>query len=287
MIHETAIIQKGAQLEEGVRIGAYSIVEKNVRLGKNVCISPYVHIKGDTQIGENTFIGTGAVIGEMPQMLDLRDNCGKLRIGKNNTIREYVTINSSTSPQKVTSLGDNNYLMGFSHVAHDCSIANNVVICNGALIAGHAEVGDSAFISGNVVIHQFVKIGKLAMIGGLSRVNQDIPPFLMVVGDSRVWGLNLVGLRRASFSKKDIRDIRDAYNLIYRKGLPLKSALVKLEELKSDKVKEMIVFILASKRGICGPKRSTLIEKIFLDYPYLLRSKISTYSIFSKSRNLH
>jgi UDP-N-acetylglucosamine acyltransferase len=174
--------------------------------------------------------------------------------------------------------------MAFSHLAHDCQVANDVVICNGALVAGHVSIGDKAFISGNVVIHQFVRIGSLAMVGGLSRVNQDIPPFMMVVGDSKVWGVNLVGLRRAGFARDDIRKVKQAYNLLYRQNLALKSALKEIENIESAKVKELLVFILASKRGICGPKKSSFLEKLFLDYPYFLRSKIPTYSLYPKTK---
>ena len=266
MIHPKAIIEQGAILEEGV------------------VVSGYAQIKANVIIGENTFVGPGAIIGEAPQMTGVKVNKGRVRIGKNNTIREYVTINSSTSPDKETCLGDNNYLMAFSHLAHDCQVANDVVICNGSLVAGHANIGDKAFISGNVVIHQFVRIGALVMVGGLSRVNQDIPPFMMVVGDSRVWGINLVGLRRAKFSRDEINQVKKAYNLLYRQNLALKTALKEIETIESVKVKELLVFILASKRGICGPKRSSFFEKLFLDYPYLLRNKIPTYDYFLKYR---
>ena len=284
LIDPKAIIENGALLDEDVSIGPYSVVEKSVKLGKGVKVSAFVHIKGDTCIGDNTFIGTGSVIGEGPQMLGVHKAEGKVRIGKNNIIREYVTINAPETKDSTTSLGDENFLMAFSHLAHDCKLANNIVICNGALVAGHVEIGERAFISGNVVVHQFVRIGRLAMIGGLSRLNQDVPPFMMVVGDSRVWGLNLVGLRRVKFSRDDLSQIKKAYNLLYRNKLPIKKALAELEKIDSEKVKEIIVFILSSKRGICGPKRNTLWEKLFLDYPYLLRTKIPTWREFLNSR---
>lgn len=286
MIHPTAIISKGVKIAEEVKIGPYAVIEEGVNLARGVAVSAFANIKGRVYIGENTFVGTGAIIGEVPQVLDLNQPAGGVHVGKNNIIREYVTVHSSMYPDKDTTLGDDNFLMAFSHVAHDCRIASRVVICNGALLAGHIEVAEGAFISGNVVIHQFVRIGRLAMIGGLARVNQDVPPFMMLVGDSRIWGLNAVGLRRAKFSRSDISDIKSAYNHLYRKDLPLKSALAKLEKIKSDKVKEMIVFILASSRGICGPKRSGLFEKIFLDYPYFMRSKIPAYSLFKRERKI-
>ena len=296
MIDEKAIIREGAFLDQGVSVGAYAVIEEKVKLGKGVNILPFAHIKGDTEIAEGTFVGTGAIIGEIPQMLGIsaksgsasggKENIGKVRIGKNNTIREYVTIHASTKPDKGTSLGDNNFLMGFSHIAHDCEVGNNVVICNGALIAGHCKVGNRAFISGNVVVHQFVKIGELSMIGGLSRVNQDVPPFMIVVGDSRVWGVNVVGLKRAKFSHTETEEVKKVFNILYREKLSLKSAIEKIKELNSMPARQIVDFINSSKRGLCGPKKSTLLEKIFLDYPYFLRTKIPTYQLFLKSKKI-
>lgn len=284
MIHPQAIIEKAVILGQNVKIGPYAVLEKGVILGNNVVVSPFVHLKGNTYIGEDTFIGTGAVIGEGPQMLGVKESIGKVQIGRNNIIREYVTINSASSADKATILGDDNFLMAFSHIAHDCKIGNKVVICNGVLFAGFGEVQDGAFISGYVIIHQFVRIGRLTIISGLARINQDVPPFMMVVGDSRVWGLNLVGLRRAGFNRNDIKQIRKAHNFIYRKGLPLKKALAELEKIESDKVKEMIIFILSSMRGICGPQKGSFFERLFLDYPYFVRSKIPINDLFLKSK---
>ncbi|MBP7087925.1 MAG: acyl-ACP--UDP-N-acetylglucosamine O-acyltransferase [Candidatus Omnitrophica bacterium] len=274
MIHSTAIVDKDVILGENTEIGPYSVVEPGVQLGRAVRIGPYVHLKGNTYIGDNTFIGSGSVIGEAPQILGKKESLGKVHIGKNNIIREYVTINSSSSLEKATVIGDDNYLMAFSHLAHDCKLANSIVICNGSLIAGHVEIHDKAFVSGSVVVHQFVRIGRLAMVGGLSRVNQDIPPFMMVVGDSRVWGINAVGIKRAGFKQSELAIIKDSYNYLYRKKLPLKNALAKIREIKSPFSEEIALFILSSQRGICGPKKSTLWEKLFLDYPYFLRTRI-------------
>ncbi|MCF7887278.1 MAG: acyl-ACP--UDP-N-acetylglucosamine O-acyltransferase [Candidatus Omnitrophica bacterium] len=283
-IDQTAVVDKKAHLEEDVTISPYAIVEEGVHLAKGVSVGAYAHIKGNSYLGEGTLVGTGAVVGEVPQMLGMRQTEGKLYIGKNNIIREYVTIHTATKANYSTTIGDNNFLMGFSHVAHDCKLANNIVVCNGSLLAGGVEVGGRAFISGCVVVHQFVRIGKFAMVGGLSRVNQDVPPFMMVVGDSRVWGINLVGLRRAKFLKPEIKKIKQAYKIIYRKGLSSKKALSELELIESEKVKEISLFILSSKRGISGPKKSSLTEKLFLDYPYFIRSKILTYDRFLESR---
>ena len=282
MIHPTAVIDKGAVLGKNADIGAYAVIEKGARLGDAIVISPYVHIKGNTDIGDNTHIGTGAVIGGYAQIVGLKGDNGRITIGKNNIIREYVTVNFSSSPEKETIIGDNNFLMAFSHVAHDCSLGNNIVICNGSLLAGYVEIQDKVFISGNVVVHQFVRIGRLAMIGGLSRVNQDIPPFMMVVGDSTVWGINLVGLKRAGFSNEEILNVKKAFKTLYASKLTRKGALDKLKEIDSKYVKEIIDFVLVSKRGICGSKRSTLMAKLFLDYPYFIRSRIKTYDLFSR-----
>lgn len=287
MIHSTAVVHKEAVLGNNVDIGAYSVIEKGARLGDGVVVSPYVHIKGNTEIGENTSIGSGAIIGEGAQMVALKENNGRITIGKNNTIREYVTVNSSSSPEKETVLGDNNFLMAFSHVAHDCKLGSNIVICNGSLVAGHVEIQDKAFISGNVVVHQFVRIGRLAMIGGLSRVNQDIPPFMMVVGDSRVWSINLVGLKRAGFSNEEIIKIKKAFKTLYTSKLTVKGSVDKLKEIDSEHIKEIIDFVSTSKRGISGPKRSTLMEKLFLDYPYFVRSRIKTYDLFYRNNNFN
>lgn len=283
-IDKTAVVDKKATLEEGVCVGPYAVIGPDVHLAKGVLVGPHAQIKGRTYLGQDTSVGAGAVVGEVPQMLGMAQNQGKLYIGKNNVIREYVTIHTATKENSSTLIGSGNYLMAFSHVAHDCKLAEGIVVCNGSLLAGCVEVDKGAFISGNVVVHQFVKIGKLAMVGGLSRVNQDIAPFMMVVGDSKVCGINLVGLKRAGYSNDQISEIKKAYRLIYRKGLSVKAAVSEMENLVSEPVKEMRLFILSSKRGICGARKNSLSEKLFLDYPYFVRSKIFTYDRFLKCR---
>ncbi|MDD5771182.1 MAG: acyl-[acyl-carrier-protein]--UDP-N-acetylglucosamine O-acyltransferase [Candidatus Omnitrophica bacterium] len=211
---------------------------------------------------------------------------GRISIGKNNILREYVTVNSSSSPEKETFLGDGNFLMAFSHVAHDCRLGNDIIICNGSLVAGHVEIGDRAFISGNVVIHQFVRIGRVAMIGGLSRVNQDVPPFMMLVGDSKICGINLIGLRRAGFGNEEVLNIKKSFKVLYASKLTIKGALDKLQEIDSKYVKEITDFVTESKRGISGGKHNALQEKLFLDYPYFIRSKIETYDLIKEERDI-
>ncbi|MCP4652893.1 MAG: acyl-ACP--UDP-N-acetylglucosamine O-acyltransferase [Candidatus Omnitrophica bacterium] len=284
-IHPKAVVSKAAILEDGVSVGPYSVIDDGVTLGKNVCVNAHAHVKGNTYIGEGSFIGSGAVLGEAPQSVGATGG-GKLRIGKNNIIREYVTIHSSLSKDTSTILGDDNFLMIFSHIGHDCKIANNVITCPGALVGGHVELSDRVFISGGVAVHQFARIGRGAMISGLARVNQDVPPFMLVVGDSRVWGINVLGAKRAKLNSSDLKELKKAYTIIYRKKLSITNALKELENSTSEVVKEIIIFILASKRGVCGPKRNSFLERMFLDYPYLLRSKLPAFKAFAKEEKL-
>lgn len=284
MIHATAVVDKKAVVGKGTTIGPYAVIEAGVVLGSNITVGPYAHIKGDTHIGDNTVICTGAVLGEMPQMFGLKTNIGKLRIGSDNIIREYVTIHTSTDAQKCTTIGNNNFFMTCAHIAHDCHVHNNVVICNGTLVAGHVEIMDYAFISGNVVVHQFTRIGRIAMIGGLSRINQDVPPFMMVVGDSKVWGLNIVGLKRRGFAMSDVNNIKKAFNTLYRSNHTHKVALEQLRLSNCALTLEIADFVEGSARGICGPKRSSFLETVFLDYPYLLLLKIPAYRLLQQRR---
>jgi len=279
----TAIINPEAEIAENVVIGAYCVIEGHVKIRKNTKISPYVHIKGNTTIGEGNLIHSGCIIGEKPQMLGLKEDIGKLVIGNNNTLREYVTIHTSTEEDGSTSIGNNNYLMVFSHIAHDCNLKNNITISNGSLLAGHVEIEDGVTLSGNASVHQFVKIGRLAIIGGLSRVTQDIPPFMMCMGNSKIWGINTVGLKRAGITSEEIRQIKKAYRILYRERLPVKKSIEKLEKINSTKIQEIVTFIKKSKRGIAGANRSTVFERIFLNYPFLIRQEIESYRIFKKT----
>ncbi len=283
--HRTAIISPEAEIASDVEIGPYCIIEDDVKIASGTKLLAYVHIKGNTHIGQNNLIHSGCVLGEKPQMLGLRNNPGRLEIGNDNIIREYVTVHTSTSQENTTLIGDDNYLMGFSHIAHDCRLGNGIILCNGSLLAGHTEIQDKVFISGNVVVHQFVRIGRLAMIAGLARVNQDVPPYMLLVGNSRIWGVNLIGLKRAKFNSHEIKAIKRAFDLIYRKGLPPGKYHTGLEEIDSPQVKEIKEFIQSSQRGISGTRRSDFWERIFLDYPLLVRIKIATYRKFTRNRN--
>jgi UDP-N-acetylglucosamine acyltransferase len=211
------------------------------------------HISGRTSIGENNQIHIGVVIGHTPQHLAYKGGDSGVRIGSGNIFREYVTIHRGYHPGQETVIGDNNFLMAMSHVAHDSVVGNHVIMANGSLLAGHTHVDDNANISGNVAVHQFVRIGRLAMIGGLSKVIKDVPPFMMVDGVSLVHGLNTVGLRRAGYDVATRKQIKEAYRVLYRSGLNVPQAVERLEAEFGDvaPVQELLGFIRKSVRGIC------------------------------------
>jgi len=251
-IHKTAIVSKNAQIDKSVEIGPFAIIEDDCILEKNVKIYAHAYVASGTEIKEGTEVHMGAVLGHVPQDLAYDGKKTFLKIGKKNIIREYVTIHRGTKEGTSTIIGDENFLMGLSHVGHNCNIGNKVVLANGALLAGYINVGDAAFISGNVVVHQFCNIGTLSIIGGFSGVNKDVPPYMAVRGPSSVWSVNLVGLRRAGFDRSVIRDIREAFRLIYKSGLNTKQAVEKILEIKPGKeIMRLVEFIKNSKRGIC------------------------------------
>jgi UDP-N-acetylglucosamine acyltransferase len=249
----TARVHPDAQVGPDVTIGEYSIVEEDVVIGAGCRLEPYVYVKRWTTLGERNEISAGTVLGTDPLDKNFTGERSYLRIGNGNIIREHYTVSRGTQPESVTEIGDSNYIMTSGHIAHNSRIGNNCVIASCALVAGHVEVEDQAFISGGVVIHQFSKIGRLAMIGGNSRVNSDVPPFFLY-SDFNVSakGLNLVGLRRAGFSKEEIGALKSAYRILYRAGLKLEDALLRIEaELDTEHTRHLVKFIRNSKRGIC------------------------------------
>jgi UDP-N-acetylglucosamine acyltransferase len=251
-IHPTAIISQEVEIGENIEVGPYAIIEGKVKIGDNCKIGPFVHIQGYTEIGENTKIFTGAIIGSIPQDLKYKGDITYLKIGKNNTIREYVTINPGTSAGEETIIGDNNLIMAYAHIAHNCKVGNNVIIANSGTLAGHVEIDDYAIIGGLVGIHQFCRIGKHSIIGGCSKVVMDIIPFIMADGHpARPYGINVIGLKRRNFSEEKIKTLNDAYKIIFKSGLNTSQALKKLEEINNcEEIKEIIEFIKSSQRGI-------------------------------------
>ena len=249
----TARVHPDAVVGQGVAIGEYAIVEEDVVIGAGCRLEPYVYVKRWTTIGERNEISSGTVLGTDPLDKNFRGERSYLRVGDGNIIREHYTVSRGTQPESVTEIGDSNYIMTSGHIAHNCKIGNNCVIASCALVAGHVQVEDQAFISGGVVIHQYSKIGRLAMIGGNSRVNSDVPPYFLY-SDFNVSakGLNLIGLRRAGFSKEEIGALKSAYRILYRSGLKLEEALGRIgAELDTEHTRHLVRFIRSSKRGIC------------------------------------
>jgi len=245
-------ISTKAKIDATAEIGSGVTIEDNVTIGPKVRIFANAYICNGTEIGEGTEIHMGAVVGNIPQDLAYKGGESFTKIGKNNIIREYVTIHRGTTENSTTVIGDNNYLMVQSHVGHNCIIENNVIIANGALLAGHVHVENGAFLSGNVVFHQFCRIGTLAMIGGFSGVNKDVPPYVIVRGPSSVRGLNLLGLRRAGFKADMVRQVKEAYKIFYLSGLSTIDALQKISDnFTLDEIKHFVSFIRSSKRGVC------------------------------------
>jgi UDP-N-acetylglucosamine acyltransferase len=229
------------------------VVESDVEIGAGCVLEPYVYVKRWTTLGERNRISAGTVLGTDPLDKAFSGARSYLRIGNGNQIREHYTISRGTQPESVTRIGDENYIMTAGHIAHDCKIGNHTVICSCALVAGYVEVEDQAFISGGVVVHQFSKIGRLAMIGGNTRVNSDVPPFFMYSGfNVESKGLNLVGLKRAGYKHSDIAVLKKAYQILYRSGLKLEEALARIEtEIPTPETRHLVEFVRRSERGIC------------------------------------
>ena len=252
-IAATAQVHPDARVGAGTRIGEFCIIEADVAIGNECILEPYVYVKRWTTLGDRNQISAGTVLGTDPLDKNFSGERSYLRIGNDNKIREHYTISRGTQPESATVIGDGNYIMTSGHIAHNCSIGNNTVICSCALVAGHVEVEDQAFISGGAVIHQFSKIGKLAMVGGNTRVNSDVPPFTLCSGfDVAARGLNLVGLRRGGLKQAEIVLLKKAYQLLYRSGLNLREALTRIEkEIPSEHTLHLVGFVRRSERGIC------------------------------------
>lgn len=249
----SARIDPNAAIGPQCDIGEYCVIEDTVEIGSRCRLEPYVYVKRWTTMGDGNEISAGTVLGTDPLDKAFTGERSYLKIGSGNKIREHYTISRGTEPESVTEIGDGNYIMTSGHIAHNCKIGNNTVIASCALVAGHVEIEDQAFISGGVVIHQHSRIGRLAMIGGNTRVNSDVPPFFLYSDfNIAAKGLNLVGLRRAGFAHQQITALKNAYKLLYKSGLKLDEALARIEaEIESEEAAHLVAFIRASKRGIC------------------------------------
>ncbi|MBW2559897.1 MAG: acyl-ACP--UDP-N-acetylglucosamine O-acyltransferase [Deltaproteobacteria bacterium] len=254
-VHPTAMISSEAVVEEDVEIGPYSIVGPDVQIGRGTVVGPHAVIEGPTRIGANCRIFQFVSIGAPPQDLKFGGERCPVIIGDNNTIREFVTIHRATAADiAMTCIGNNNLLMAYCHVAHNCKLENNIVMANAATLAGHIHVEDYAIIGGLSGVHQFTRIGCHAMISGASAVTQDVPPYVTVAGNhARPYGLNLIGLKRRGFSEETVGYLKKAYRTIFRSSLLLSVAAEKIrEEIKnSPEVDHFVEFIKKSERGVC------------------------------------
>lgn len=254
-IHNTAIVSSGADISEGVEIGPYAVVGEHVRIGSNTIIGAHTVIEGNTEIGEDNNISHFVTIGTPPQDIGYKGEDTRIVIGKNNTIREYTTIHRATTKQDwVTKIGNDNYLMSYTHVAHDCVLGSNIIMVNAATLGGHTSVGDHVTLSSFIASHQFLRIGAYAFVSGVSGLPRDIPPYMMSSGiRANLHGLNLVGLRRHGFSREAINGLRKAYRIIWRESSLLKDGIkrVKEEIVPFPELDVLLDFLTAdSPRGI-------------------------------------
>lgn len=259
-IHPTAIVEDGAELGEGVKIGPYCIVGPEVKLGDGVELISHVVVAGVTTVGANTRIFPFASIGHQPQDLKFKGEVSRLEIGCNNMIREHVTMNPGTEGGGLlTKVGNNCLFMMGAHVAHDCQVADNVILVNNATLAGHVEIDEFAIVGGLSAVHQFVRIGRHAMIGGMSGVENDIIPYGSVTGNrAHLQGLNLVGLKRRNFDRDTIHSLRSAYRLLFAQEGTMSERIEDVKELFADNepVMEIVDFIKSeSSRSVCQPKQ--------------------------------
>jgi UDP-N-acetylglucosamine acyltransferase len=274
-IHPLAIISSRAQLGQDVQIGPYCVVEDDVVLGDGCNLECHAVIKAGVTLGENNHIFDGAVIGGRPQHARCPERTGTVRIGAGNVIREFVTIHRGLHEGEATILGDGNLLMVNVHVAHDCVLGSRVIVVNNTMLAGHVSVGDQAYLAGAVGVHQYCRIGRLAMVGGQAHVNKDVPPFVTIDGATTlVVGLNVVGLRRAGFLNGQIDELKAAYRLVYRSGLPWEEMLVRLKnEFPAGPAAEFHEFFRGGKRGFTPERRVAPMLKLLADEAQELRRK--------------
>jgi UDP-N-acetylglucosamine acyltransferase len=255
MIHPTAIIDPKAEMGEGIEIGPYSVIERGVTIGQGTKIGPHVIIREGTQIGRLCHIFQFASIGEAPQAFAYKGEKTLLLIGDQNIIREFVTLHRGTPRGGgKTVIGNDNYFMAYSHVAHDCIIGNQVILANGATLGGHILIEDYATIGGLSAIHQFCRVGTHAFISGLTGVTLDIPPYMLASGNrAKLFGLNAVGLKRHNFSEETLKALKKGYRIIFRSAMTLEKAMKRVEEdeiFKTPEVQHLLHFIQHSKRGI-------------------------------------
>jgi len=260
-IHPTAIIAPGAVLDDSVSVGPYSIIGEHVRIGARTRIGPHCVIDGHTTIGPDNHFYRFCSIGGIPQDKKYADEPTRLEIGAGNTFREYVTVNTGTVQDAgATRLGDDNWIMAYVHIAHDCQLGSHIIMANSVQLGGHIQIGDWAIVGGLSAVHQFVRIGAHAMIGGTSSVRQDVPPYMIGAGDSfRPVGINAEGLGRRGFTPADVQVLKEAYKILYRRQLPIDQAVRAMAALQADHpaeapaVQTLVDFLKDAGRGIARP----------------------------------
>lgn len=254
-IHPLAVVEPGAELDGGVEVGPYAIVGGRVRIGARTRVGAHAVVTGNTVVGEDNQIFPFASVGQIPQDLKYRGEDSRLEIGNRNIIREFATLHLGTAGGgMVTRIGDDNLLMNYTHIAHDCQIGNRVIVANGTQLAGHVIVEDYAVIGALSGIHQFVRVGESAIVGGGSMVSQDVPPFCNATGNrATLHGLNVVGLTRRGFGPELLRQLKRAYRIMFRSGLTVAQAAARVrEEIPGvPEVERFVRFIESSSRGVC------------------------------------
>ncbi len=261
-IHPTAVIGSNVQLGPGTVVGPYAIVEDGAKIGAGCVIGPHVVISGFTTMGDGNRIFAGASIGGQPQDKKYDGGTTYLNIGNRNVIREFCTINRAAIPGAATTIGDDNFIMATCHVGHDSRIGNHVIMANGATLGGHTHIGDRAFLSAMSAVHQFVRVGRIALISHASGAAKDVPPFVILRGYAQIRGLNLIGLRRAGISPATRASIKAEFDRLYRTGLNVSHFIQEDNGDLTPEAREFVEFVHAahtSRRGLCrGPRPSRL-----------------------------
>jgi UDP-N-acetylglucosamine acyltransferase len=257
-IHPTAIVDPTAKIAADVTIGAYAVIGAHAVIGARSAIASHVVIEADVTIGTDNVVDHAAIVGTAPQDLSFSaERKTRVQIGNENVIREHCTIHRGSADGSVTKIGHKNFLMAAAHVGHNCEIGDSVIVANNCLLGGHVRVGDGAFLGGGCVFHQHINVGRLAITQGASAFSKDVPPFVIAAERNYVFGLNVVGLRRAGFSAKDRDEIKAAFKLVYASGLNVSDAIKKATTINfGAAAKEFVDFVAnAKKRGICPYKR--------------------------------
>jgi UDP-N-acetylglucosamine acyltransferase len=251
-IHPTAVISPEAELADDVEVGPFVVIDGPVHVGAGCILRAHAQLCGPLTMGRGNVVFSGAILGDLPQHIKYAGEPTRLEIGDGNVFREHVTIHRGTTQSWTTRIGSHNFFMAGSHVAHDCTIGDRCILANCALVGGHCTLADNVYLSGNCAVHQFVRIGRLALLSGCSGTTKDIPPFIIQQGIDTVVGVNVVGMRRAGLSNADIDAVRQAYRTLFRQSMVLPAALVHLDQEFGTVgvIQEMIAFLRQSHRGI-------------------------------------